>query len=245
MASAHAAEWRKAEQEEYDSLTSMGTWRLELLPPGRTAISCKWVYKVKQNPDSTVSRFKARLVARGFTQIEGLDYEETFAPTARFVTTRMIFSLACGLHWPLEQVDVDTAFLNAFVKEEIYMEQPPGFVSDSQPDHVCRLIRSIYGLKQSPFNWNEEATDYIVKDMGFTRRFTNPSSFVKTDAQGLKCILAVYVDDIVITARTQDCLNYVKHQLQQKYKIKELGLTSWILGIAVERDLERKTILLH
>ena len=116
-------------------------------PPYANVISCKWVYKTKQDAEGNIIKHKARLVARGFTQIEGIDYEETFAPTTKFVTIRIIISLATSLDWPMEQADIETAFLWSDTREDIYMEQPEGHADPDRLDHVCKLLKSLYGLK--------------------------------------------------------------------------------------------------
>ena len=164
----------------------------------RNIVSCNWVYTTKDNNEGNPVRYNARLVARGFTQIEGIDYEETFAPTAKFVTIRNIISLATNLRWLLEQADIDTAFLWSKIREDIFMQEPEGHIDEQHPDYVCKLQKSLYGLKQSAHLWNQLLSK-TLKTFGFTQLLTDTSCFVKTDQYGTAAIMAVYVDDLIIT----------------------------------------------
>uniref|UniRef100_A0A2N9HNF3 Uncharacterized protein n=1 Tax=Fagus sylvatica TaxID=28930 RepID=A0A2N9HNF3_FAGSY len=146
--------WQQAMKEELDALLKTGTWDLVDLPAGKSAIGCKWVYKIKTRSDGTVDRYKARLVAKGFTQEYGIDYEETFAPVARLSSVRTLIAVSASRHWPLFQMDVKNAFLNGELTEEVYMQLPPGFSQPPGFSHkVCRLRRALYGLKQAPRAW--------------------------------------------------------------------------------------------
>jgi hypothetical protein len=159
--------WEIAMQEKYDSLLVNNNWSLVPLPKGRKPISCKWVFKIKHGVDGEVERYKARLVARGFTQTFGVDYNEAFAPVAKFVSIRCILALAAIEDMEIHQMDVKTAFLNGDLEEEIYMEQPEGFTHEG--DHlVCKLHKSLYGLKQSPRAWNQKL-DTFLKNIKFTK----------------------------------------------------------------------------
>ena len=145
---AQITEWCIAMQQEIKALQSNHTWSLVPLPTHKHPIGCKWVYKIKLNPDGTVERYKARLVAKGYNQVEGIDYNETFAPVAKLTTVRVLLSLAAIRNWHLHQLDVNNAFLHGDLSEEVYMKLPPGFGRKGE-NRVCKLHKSLYGLKQA------------------------------------------------------------------------------------------------
>jgi len=142
-----------AMKDEIDSMARNKVWELVDIPPQCKPIGSKWFFKIKSRADGSIDKFKARLVAKGFTQVKGTDYEESFSPVVRFASIRLLLALVVHLDLELFQMDAKTAFLNGNLKEEIYMDQPIGFVSKGQEDKVCRLKRSIYGLKQSSRSW--------------------------------------------------------------------------------------------
>lgn len=141
-------------QEEYDSLIRNETWSLTQLPPNRTAIKTRWVFKVKEESDGSTTRFKARLVAKGFSQRPGIDFEETYSPVVKYDTLRVILSLVAAKDLDMAQLDIKTAFLNGELDEEIYIEQPEGYVAEGKGNLVCRLNKCLYGLKQASRVWN-------------------------------------------------------------------------------------------
>lgn len=155
-------DWKKAVQDEINALVKNGTWTITKLPIGKRPVGCKWVFTIKHKADGSVERFKACLVAKGFTQSYGIDYQETFALVAKLNTIRVLFSLAATRDWPLHQLDVKNAFMNGDFEEEVYMDIPPGFENSSNQDKVCRLKKSLYGLKQSPRAWFGKFTKSII-----------------------------------------------------------------------------------
>ncbi len=163
-------------------------------------------------------------MARGCTQIEGIDYEETFAPTAKIVTIRLIVALATSLNWPLDQADIDAAFLWADIDEDIYMQQPEGHVDPNYPEFVCKLLKSLYGLKQSAHLWNQLLSK-TLKALGFKKLPTNTSCFVRLDQVGTSIIMAVFVDDLLISAMTPELIKHTIQSLRQHFQVKELGPT--------------------
>ena len=164
VSSPEREKWLEAINAEYESLNDNGTWELVERPKGRKLVSCKWVFKVKHNADGTVDRYKARLVARGFTQTEGVDYHETYAPVVKMTSIRVLLSIVAIHDLELHQMDVKTAFLNGHLEEEIYMQQPEGFIARGNEHLVCKLKRTLYGLKQSPRVWYQTIDKFFCMD---------------------------------------------------------------------------------
>eukprot|EP00253_Pinus_taeda_P023759 PITA_23759 len=144
-------------------------WEVVPRPEGKSVVTSRWLYKVKHAADGKIEKFKARFVARGFSQVEGVDYEETFAPVARYTSICSIISIAAEMGWKIHQMDVKTAFLNGFIQEEVYIEQPQGFEVHGKESHVCRLKKAVYGLKQAPRAWYSRIDTYL-QGMGFTKK---------------------------------------------------------------------------
>jgi len=158
--------WHTAMQEELRALHSNQTWLLVPPHPSMNAIGSRWVYKIKRHADGQVTRYKARLVARGFTQQEGIDYLETFSPMIKPTTVRLVLTIVVSYGWTIHQLDVHNAFLNGILQEKVYMAQPPGFVDPALPSHVCRLHKSLYGLKQAPRAWYNWLSEFLFS-IGF------------------------------------------------------------------------------
>ena len=133
-----------------------GTWELPSIPNGSNSVGCKWVFRAKRDACGDVVRYKVRLVAEGFAQVQGVDFHETFAPVAKFTTIRCILAIGAAMNLEIHQMDVKTAFLNGDLEEDIYMVQPEGFVQEGKEDYVCKLKKSLYGLKQSPRAWYQK-----------------------------------------------------------------------------------------
>lgn len=166
--------WLKAADAEFSSLLGMGTWKLVPRPEKRKIIRSKWVFKVKGRVDKTILKLKAWLVAMGYSQVEGVDYGEDFAPTTRLETLRLVLSMMASRKWRGRQVDIKTAFLNGYLDEPVYMTQPPGYEDPDHPDWVCEVSRSIYGLKQSPRQWNIELHTALIT-IGLTQSRHDPT----------------------------------------------------------------------
>uniref|UniRef100_A0A2N9H562 Uncharacterized protein n=1 Tax=Fagus sylvatica TaxID=28930 RepID=A0A2N9H562_FAGSY len=211
--------WRKAMEEEMHALDLNHTWDLIHKPAGTSIVGCRWVFTVKQNPDGTVDRLKAHLVAKGFTQTYGLDYTKTFSPVAKLNSIHIIISLAVNLDWTLHQLDVKNAFLHGDLNETVYMAQPPGF--ESKGECVCHLKKSIYGLKQSPRAWFDKFSKAVVSH-GMTRSQADHSVFFKKTKIGI-VILVVYVDDIVITGSDKEGIQILINHLSSSFLTKYLG----------------------
>lgn len=226
--------WQTAMQKEIDSLHNNDVWDLVPLPEGRKVVGSKWVYKIKVAADGSIERYKARLVAQGFSQKYGQDYDETFCPVVRGESVRSVMALAAKNNLLLHQMDVATAFLNGHLEEEVYMKQPQGF--EKQQDLVCKLKRSIYGLKQSPRCWNTALNEQL-KNMGLIQSSADPCLY--TAPGGEKVIVAVYVDDILIATETESKMKYVKTCLSRKFEVKDLGELTSFLGVQIKHDSNR------
>ena len=245
MNSKNAKEWKRAITKEYDSLILNGTWEKCPLPDDRTKIGCKWVFKHKINKDGEIERYKARLVAKGYSQKEGIDYTETFAPVLKYKSLRILLAIAAIQDMEVKQMDVETAFLNAEIKEEVYMEQPEGY-HDGSPNNVYRLLKTIYGTKQAPYEWNNTLNDFIVNKLKFNRCQSDTCTYMTKSKKGNPMIIAVFVDDIIILYMKQDEEEWCgyKKQFMDKFKMKDLNDAEWILGIRITRDRNTRTIKL-
>ena len=232
--------WEEAMKEEMDSLKHNGTWELMDLPAGRKAVRCKWVYRLKFNAAGEPYRYKARLVAKGFTQVYGLDYDETFSPVARLDTMRSLLALATLEDWEIHQVDVKSAFLKGDLDKEIYMQQPEGFQVVGQEKKVCHLLKAIYGLKQASRQWHRKLRSALL-DMGFTQLSADTSVYVYRHQGGIT-ILMVYVDDITIMGNDAAHLISVKQELAKRFDLTDLGELDYFLGIRVTRDRKHRIL---
>ena len=183
-------------RKEIQALEENGTWTVEDLPVGKKAIGSKWVYKIKYNSDGSIERCKARLVILGNNQKEGIDYHETFAPTAKMATIRTFLAVATANNCVLHQMDVQNAFLHGDLTEEVFMKMPPGFASKS-PGKVCRLRRSLYGLRQAPRCWFAKLANSL-KTYGFHQSYSDYSFFAFRE-QHVQIHVLVYVDDLIIS----------------------------------------------
>ncbi|KAJ0666336.1 putative RNA-directed DNA polymerase [Helianthus annuus] len=227
-------EWREAMKVEMDALNKNSTWEKCTLPPGKKPVGCRWVFTIKYKADGTIERYKARLVAKGYTQTYGIDYSETFSPVAKIDTIRVLFSIAANEGWPLRQFDVKNAFLHGELKEEVYMEVPPGLEKDSNSREVCRLKKSLYGLKQSPRAWFGRFT-LAMKEYGFKQSNSDHTLFLKR-RNGLVTCLIIYVDDMIITGNDEEEMTRLKGNLFKEFEMKDLGRLKYFLGIEVMRS---------
>ncbi|CAN1266422.1 Retrovirus-related Pol polyprotein from transposon TNT 1-94 [Linum perenne] len=228
--------WQKAMQEELQALEDNGTWIVTELPLGKRAIGCKWVYKVKFNPDGSVERYKARLVAKGFTQIQGIDFTDTFSPVAKINSVKTLLAVAAVKDWHLHQMDVSNAFLHGDLDEEVYMEMPPGLqdVGNGNKKPVCKLVKSLYGLKQASRQWFVKLSS-ALKSEGFKQSAADHSVFIYSTMADM-VVLLVYVDDIILAGSSLQLIEEIKGKLHLHFKIKDLGKLKYFLGLEVARS---------
>ena len=166
--------WCAAMDAEFQALQKQHTWSLVPAPPHANLVGCKWIFKIKLHNDGSIARYKARLIAKGFHQQAGIDYSETFSPVVKPATVRLVLAIAVSCNWPLKQLDVSNAFLHGLLKEEVYMQQPPGYVDADHPSYICRLHKSLYGIKQAPRAWFERFTFHLIH-LGFQASFADSS----------------------------------------------------------------------
>ena len=237
-----ADSWQRAMDSEIESINAMKVYDLRDIPDGKKAIGCKWIYRRKRGSDGKVITFKARLVAKGFTQKEGIDYDETFSPVAMLKSIRILLFIANHMDYEVWQMDVKTAFLNGNLDEDIYMQQPEGYVKKGQEHRVWKLNKSLYGLKQASRSWNIRF-DEVIKSYGF-EQCQDESCVYKKSNGNVVVFLVLYVDDILLIGNNVKVLSDVKVWLSEQFQMKDLGEASYILGIKVIRDRKKRMLCL-
>ena len=223
--------WREAMQKEYDALCANNTWTLVPPHPTQNLVGSKWVFRTKYLPDGSIDRLKARLVAKGFHQRPRWDFHETFSLVVKPVTVRVILTLAVSKGWHLRQLDINNAFLQGSLSEEVYVCQPPGFTDPSHPNHVCRLNKALYGLRQAPRAWYTELRSFLLK-IGFVTSAADASLFIHS-SESIFLVLLVYVDDIIVTGNTDTAVTQLVQRLAAQFSLKDLGTLSYFLGVEV------------
>ena len=242
MSGPNAAEWQQAMVEEMQSLIAHGTYTLQELPDGYKAIKSKWVYKVKLDAAGRIERFKARLVAKGFQQVEGIDFNEVFAPTSKHTSLRVLLSIVADRDLELEQLDVKTAFLNGELEEELYMEQPVGF-QDGGPGMVCKMHKALYGLRQAPRAWYDKLKLELEK-LCFVSSAADPGLWVGKSPAGHDVYLLVWVDDMLIASDTKASTDWAKRRIKEVFEARDLGPAGVFLGMQIVRDREMRVLSL-
>ena len=226
--------WNEAIKSEMDSLIENETWELSELPPGRKAIGCKWTFKIKRGANGQITRYKSRLVARGFSQKYGEDYDEVFAPVVKQTTIRTLLAIAKKEKLKVRHHDVKTAFLNGDLHEDIYMKQPEGFVEKGKEHLVCHLKKTLYGLKQSARAWNEKINQILLDD-GFKRGEADNCLYTKF-VNGIIIYLLIFIDDIIMASKNEQLMDQVEKKIGEFVEIQLMGDLQYYLGIAIERD---------
>jgi histone deacetylase 1/2 len=218
-------------EAEFSALKANGTWNL--VPPvsGVNLIDSRWIFKVKLHADGSIERYKARLVAKGYKQRYGLDYEETFSPVVKPAAVRLLLSLALSCGWHLWQLDIQNAFLNGFLDEQVYMRQPPGFADPDKPDHYCHLVKSLYGLNQAPRAWHARLSS-VLGSLGFSPSVADTSLF-SLHRPDVTIYLLIYVDDIIVISSTASAIPRLIDELRSEFSVKDLGVLHYFLGIEV------------
>ena len=232
--------WKAAWESELTSLAKNNTWELEPLPDGQTAIGRQWLFNKKED-----GRYKGRLVAKGYSQKFGIDYSETFAPVAKFITIRVLLALCCENDWEVEGMDVKTAFLNSELEESVYMEIPEELsvptkspTLDYGPPLVCRLLKSIYGLRQSPRAWYGWIHTFFLANV-FVRSESDHSLFIN---YGKSIVLLLYVDDLVLATPVPDAIAWIKNKLHAEFEMTDMGEVRPFLGLEIECNQRHRTL---
>ena len=222
----NSEEWTAAAVKELLGLKKKETWDLVPRPRDVKVVGSKWVFKIKYKADGSVERYKCRLVAQGFTQIKGENFTDTYAPVAQTTTIMMLLALAAQRGQKIHQMDFVLAYLNSDIDTDIYMEQAEGFKETGKEDHVYKLKKSIYGLKQSAKLWNDTLTT-CLKELGFKQSRADPCVYT-LDQDGDNITLAVYVDDLLMFGSNEVLIEKIKKQLAKKFEMKDLGEANWI-----------------
>ena len=205
-------------------------------PVSRTIIGTKWIYRNKLDEHGNVVRNKARLVAQGFKQQEGIDFEETFAPVARLESIRLLLAYAAIQGFTLFQMDVKSAFLNGDIEEEVYVEQPPGFKDSKHPDHVCKLSKALYGLKQAPRAWYGRLSTFLLSN-GFERGKTDTTLFTRKKGDSL-LLIQIYVDDIIFGSSDPALAEEFSILMHSEFAMSMMGELTFFLGLQVKQSSE-------
>ena len=226
--------WYNAMKDELDSMKSNEVWDLVELPQGAKAISCKWVDKTKRDSLGNIKRYKARLVAKGFTQKEGIDYKETFSPVSKKDSLRIILALVAHFDLELQQMDVKMSFLNGDLEEEVYIKHPEGFSSREGKHLVCKLKKSIYGLKQASRQWYYKFHG-VITSFGFIENSMDQCINHKVSVSKT-CFLVLYVDDILLATNDRGMMHGVKQFISKNFDMKDMGEASYVIGIKIHRN---------
>ncbi|GJX25414.1 retrovirus-related pol polyprotein from transposon TNT 1-94 [Tanacetum coccineum] len=225
--------WIVAMQEELNQFVANDVWELVPQPRNMTIIGTKWVFRNKLDENGIVSRNKARLVAQGYNQQEGIDYDETYAPVARLESIRILLAYACALDFKLFQMDVKSAFLNGFINEEVYVAQPPGFIDFKKPDHVYKLKKALYGLKQAPKAWYDRLKAFLIKHE-YKMGMVDNTLFTKKKSSNL-IIVQIYVDDIIFGSTCQDMCDEFAKIMHDEFEMSMMGELNFFLGLQIKQ----------
>lgn len=228
--------WIEAMQEELNQFERSKVWRLVSRPKDHPVIGTKWVFRNKRDEDGVITRNKARLVAKGYSQEEGIDYDETYAPVARLEAIRIFLAHAAFMQMKVFQMDVKSAFLNGDLKEEVFVEQPPGFINPTFPNYVYKLDKALYGLKQAPRAWYETLTNFLI-EKGFTRGKVDTTLFLRKHKDST-LLVQIYVDDIIFGSTDIKLCERFAKLMQSKFEMSMMGELTFFLGLQVKQSSE-------
>jgi len=234
--------WKTVMDLKYETLIKNGTWKLVDSPPNRTIISIKWLFCRKYNCDGSLARYKARFVTHGFSQQAGIDFTETFSPVIKMTSLRLLLAFATFYNFHIHQMDVVTAFLNGLLHEEIYIDHPEGYSQFGQEHKVCRLLKSLYGLKPVPRMWYE-LFDTFLLSQGFHRCTLDTSVYIKRQGSYI-LLLDLYVNDLVLIANDLKYLCIYKQICTQRFSMMDNNELAYILSVQVRRDRASNTLIL-
>ncbi|GJU00651.1 retrovirus-related pol polyprotein from transposon TNT 1-94 [Tanacetum coccineum] len=224
--------WVVAMQEELNQFVANDVWELVPLPISQSVIGTKWVFRNKLDENGIVSRNKARLVAQGYNQQEGIDYDKTYAPVARLESIRIVLAIACANNFKLYQMDVKSAFLNGFINEEVYVAQPPGFIDFQKPNHVYKLKKALYGLKQAPKAWYDRLKAFLIKHE-YSMGMVDNTLFTKKSKSHL-IIVQIYVDDIIFGSICQNMCDDFAKIMHNEFEMSMIGELNFFLGLQIK-----------
>ncbi|KAJ3473640.1 hypothetical protein NLI96_g12898 [Meripilus lineatus] len=233
-------EWESAMKAEMSQLHQLHTYSLEDLPSDRKAVGCRWVFAVKRDADGKIIKYKARLVAQGFSQIPGQDFSATFAPVMRLESFRALLAIAAVLDWEIHQMDVVGAYLNSDLDESIFMKQPPGFSDGTS--RVCHLFKAIYGLKQAGRAWNIKFNRIFVETLSYTRIHPDYCVYIKTFTDSDLVIVIIHVDDMALLGTTITIINRAKDEIRPHLNVTDLGEIQTFVGLKITRDRSAHTL---
>jgi hypothetical protein len=226
--------WVEAMQDELLQFKLQEVWVLCDLPDGNRLIGTKWVFRVKRDERGNVIKNKARLVAQGYRQEEGVDYDEVFAPVARIEAIRLFLAFASYMGFPVYQMDVKSAFLYGTITEEVYVKQPSGFEDPAHPNKVYKVIKALYGLHEAPRAWYERLSNFLLQH-GYRRGAIDKTLFIKRDKNDIM-LVQVYVDDIIFSATKQSIVKEFEELMQKEFQMSSMGELTFFLGLQVQQS---------
>jgi hypothetical protein len=220
--------------EELDQIEKNNTWELVPRPKDKNVIGSKWAFKNKMNEKGQVVRNKDRLVYKGYAQVEGQDFDETFAPVVRLEAIRMFLAYSCHKNFKVYQMDVKSTFLNGDIEEEVYMEKPEGFSLKDNPNYVCKMKKALYGLKQAPRAWYYRL-DKFLQEKGFKKGTVDNDLYIKSEGDNLLFVL-VYIDDIIFGCTNESSVQWFANSMQIEFEMSMIGELSYFLGLQVKQS---------